>query len=175
MVGSMVPTSRANPTRPPAHRNEPIHLSSRPDHRYAPTMATNKTQPTEASIEDYLEARGSEEQRADCRALMAILQRVTKQKPKMWGPSIVGYGSYRYTYDSGRSGKACLAGFAIRGKELVVYVFAESEAQRALLAKLGKHRIGKSCLYFKRLSDLDSSVLEAIVAGSVAEIKRQYG
>lgn len=137
-------------------------------------MAENKTQPTAASVEDYLAARGTEEQRADCRALMAILKRVTKQKPTMWGPSIVGYGSYRYTYESGRTGEACLTGFAIRGKELVVYLMAEGPSER-LLTKLGKHRIGKSCLYFKRLSDLDSAVLEQLVANSVADLKRRHG
>jgi len=82
----------------------------------------------------------------------------------MWGPSIVGYGSYTYRYESGRSGEACLTGFAVRGKELVVYLVAESPEQVALLAKLGKHKIGKSCLYFKRLADLDAKILEALIA-----------
>jgi hypothetical protein len=92
----------------------------------------------------------------------------------MWGPSIVGYGSYTYTYESGRSGDACLTGFAVRGKELVVYVMAENPGQVDLLAKLGKHKMGKSCLHVKRLADLDIKVLEALIAGSVAEAKRRY-
>jgi hypothetical protein len=92
----------------------------------------------------------------------------------MWGPSIVGYGAYTYTYESGHSGTACLVGFAVRGKELVIYLLAESPAQRALLAKLGRHKMGKSCLYIKRLSDLDPKVLEALITGSVAELKRRY-
>jgi len=103
-----------------------------------------------------------------------MCKRVTKQQPKMWGPSIVGYGSYTYTYESGHSGQACLAGFAIRGKELVVYLSAENPGQVELLAKLGKHKMGKACLYFKRLADLDATVLEALIAGSVAEVKRRY-
>jgi hypothetical protein len=86
----------------------------------------------------------------------------------------VGYGSYKYTYESGHSGEACLAGFAIRGKELVVYVFAESREQVELLTRLGKHKMGKSCLHFKRLSDLNPTVLEALIAGSVAEVKRRH-
>ena len=113
-------------------------------------------------------------QLADCKAIMAMCKRVTKQQPRMWGPSIVGYGSYNYTYESGRSGEACLAAFAIRGKDLVVYLMAETPQQVARLAKLGKHKMGKSCLYFKRLADLDVKVLEALIAGSVAEARRRY-
>ena len=106
---------------------------------------------------------------------MSIFKTVTGQPPKMWGPSIVGYGSYRYTYESGRTGEMCVAGFAIRGRELVVYLLAEGKEQEALRSKLGKHKMGKSCLYFKRLADLDTSVLEQLVANSVAEIRRRYG
>lgn len=105
----------------------------------------------------------------------SLLERVTRQQPKMWGPSIVGYGRYRYTYDSGRTGEAPVAGFAIRGREIVVYLFMEGEAQRTLLSRLGEHRLGKVCLYFKRLSDLDYLVLEKLVANSVAEVRRRYG
>ena len=137
-------------------------------------MAKTKTKPTGASVDEYLASRASPEQLADCKAIMAMCKRVTKQQPKMWGPSIVGYGSYTYTYESGRSGDACLAAFAVRGKDLVVYVLAENLEQRKLLAKLGKHKIGKSCLYFRRLADLDPKVLEAIIAGSVAEVRRRY-
>jgi hypothetical protein len=100
---------------------------------------------------------------------MALFEKVTQDSAKMWGPSIVGYGSYRYTYESGRTGEASLAGFAIRGRQLVVYLVAEGDRQKFLLSKLGKHNIGKSCLYFKKLADLDPSVLEQLVAGSVAE------
>lgn len=138
-------------------------------------MAENKTKPTDASVDDYIASRASEQQHADCRNLMALLERVTQQPPKMWGPSIVGYGSYRYTYASGRTGEAPLAGFAIRGRELVLYITAEGEAQSQLLSRLGKHRMGKSCLYFKRLADLDDSVLEQLVTNSVAEGEQRCG
>jgi hypothetical protein len=140
-----------------------------------PPMAENKTKPTGASVEDNIAARGSEQQRADCRELMALLKKATHQPPRMWGPSIVGFGSYRYTYESGRTGEAPLAGFAIRGRELVIYLVARQDEQKALLSKLGPHKMGKSCLYFKRLADLDRSVLEKLVAASVAEVKRRYG
>jgi hypothetical protein len=138
-------------------------------------MAETKTRPTDAGVDAYLASKANPEQLADCQAIMAMCKQVTGQPPKMWGPSIVGYGSYTYRYDSGRTGDACLVGFAVRGKELVVYLLAENAAQIDLLAKLGKHRMGKSCLYFKRLADLDVKVLEALIAGSVAEIERRYG
>ena len=138
-------------------------------------MAQTKTKATNASIDAYLASRASPEQLADCKAIMAMLRKVTKQQPKMWGPSIVGYGSYQYTYESGRTGEAPLAGFAIRGRELVLYVFAEGEQQQSLLARLGKHKMGKACLYFKQLADLDKAVLEKIVVGSIAEVRRRYG
>ncbi len=137
-------------------------------------MAETKTKPTNASINAYLASRASPEQLTDCKAIMAMCKRVTKQQPKMWGPSIVGYGSYTYTYESGHTGDACLTGFAVRGKELVVYLIVENPEQAERLAKLGKHKMGKSCLYFKRLADLDVKVLEALIAGSVAEVKRRY-
>jgi hypothetical protein len=138
-------------------------------------MAENKTKPTDASVDDYIASRANAQQQADCRELMALFKRVTRQKPRMWGPSIVGYGSYRYAYESGRTGEAPLAAFAIRGRELVVYVLAEGREQRALLSKLGKHKLGKVCLYFKRLADLDRSVLEKLVVGSIAEVRRRDG
>ena len=88
---------------------------------------------------------------------------------------MVGYGSYCYTYESGRTGETPLAAFALRGREIVIYILAEGETQRLLLSKLGKHRMGKVCLYFKRLSDLDYSVLKKLVTNSVAEVKRRHG
>jgi hypothetical protein len=137
-------------------------------------MAEAKTKPTAASVDEALAARARPDQLADCKALMALFKRVTKQAPKMWGPSIVGYGSYSYRYESGRTGEFCATGFAVRGRELVVYLVADSPEQPDLLARLGPHKIGKSCLYFKRLADLDLKVLEALVAASVAEVKRRH-
>jgi len=102
-------------------------------------------------------------------------KKVTRHSPRMWGPSIVGYGSCRYTYESGRTGEMPLASFAIRGRELVVYLVAEGEEQKSLLSRLGKHRMGKSCLHFRQLADLDRSALEKLVAVSVADVKRRYG
>jgi hypothetical protein len=134
----------------------------------------NKTLPTNASVDEYIASRASAEQALDCRTLIALCERVTGEPPRMWGPSIVGFGVYRYTYASGHGGEMPLVGFAIRGRELVVYVSAESEAQRARLAQLGRHRMGKSCLYLRRLADLDVGVFEAIVVDSVAGVRARW-
>src|SRR5688572_12652534 len=139
-----------------------------------PPMAETRTKPTGASVDAYLASRATPEQLADCKGIMAMCKRVTKQQPKMWGPSMVGYGSYTYKYESGHSGDAFLTGFAVRGNELVVYLTAEKPEQVALLARLGKHRMTKSCLYFTRLADLDVKVLEALIGGSVADVRRRY-
>lgn len=136
---------------------------------------TQKTKPTPASIDDYLASRASAEQLTDARALIALLRRVSGETPKMWGPSIVGFGSYRYPLAGGKSGESCATGFAIRGREFVVYLVAEGPRQAELLGKLGQHKIGKACLYFKRLADLDAKVLEQLVAGSLAEVRRRHG
>ena len=138
-------------------------------------MAENKTKPTDASVEDYIASRANAQQRTDCRELMVLFKKVTRHSPRVWGPSIVGYGSYRYTYESGRTGEAPLAGFAIRGRELVVYLVAEGEEQRSLLSKLGKHKMGKSCLSVRRLSDVDLGVLEALVVDSVRDARQRWG
>jgi hypothetical protein len=138
-------------------------------------MAENKTKPTDASVDDYIASKANAQQRADCRELMALFRKMTRQTPRMWGPGIVGYGSIRYTYASGRSGEVPLACFAIRGRDLVIYVTAEGRKQKSLLSKLGKHTMGKSCLRFRQLADLDQAVLEKLVAGSIAEFTRRYG
>ena len=138
-------------------------------------MAENKTKPTTASVSGYIASRASEQQSADCKKLMALLKRITRKTPKMWGPSIVGYGNYTYTYETGRSGEMPLVGFAIRGREIVIYLVAEGKDQAALLSKLGKHKMSKACLYFKELADLDLKVLEKLVTDSIADVKRRYG
>ena len=137
-------------------------------------MAENKTKATDASVVAYIDSRANDIQADDCRALITLFSRLTKHPPKMWGPSIVGFGSYRYTYESGRTGEAPLAGFAIRGRELVVYLDCE-DGDKSLLHELGKHKMGKSCLYFKQMADLDVSILEQLVVNSMASVKRRFG
>lgn len=137
-------------------------------------MPENKTQPTTASVEDYLAERGTTEQIADAISLIALLEQLTGCPPVLWGPSIVGFGRYRYTYASGHSGERCRTGFAIRGRDLVLYLLGSGPGHAALLARLGKHRMSKSCLYFKRLADLDIAVLEQLITLSLADLSRRY-
>jgi hypothetical protein len=138
-------------------------------------MAENKTKPTGASVKDYIASRANEQQRSDCRELMMLFRKITRRPPRMWGPSIVGYGCYRWTYESGRTSEVPLAAFAIRGRELVVYLVPEADGQKSLLSRLGKHKMGKSCLYFKQLADLDKSVLKQLATNSIVEMRRRYG
>lgn len=138
-------------------------------------MAENKTKATDASVDAYIAAQPDEARRNDCRTLVALMEKVTGQPPVMWGTSIVGFGRYHYKYDSGREGDSCLTGFASRKGDLSIYLVAPGRDQAALLARLGKHKMGKACLYVRRLDGVDLSVLERLVAGSVAEIERLYG
>ena len=138
-------------------------------------MAKTKTKITKVSPADFVAKVPNETRRKDAETLLKLFGKVTGWKPKMWGPSIVGYGSCRYTYESGRTGEMFLAGFAIRGRELVVYLVPEGREQEALLSKLGKHKMGKSCLYFKRLADLDKTILQELVANSMLDVTRRYG
>ena len=137
-------------------------------------MSELKTKPTNVSAESHIAAITNEEQRSDAQKLVALMRRVTRQKPVMWGPSIVGFGSYHYKYASGHEGDSALTGFAVRGRELVVYIAQGFEGRDALLAKLGKHRTGKVCVYIRRLADIDLKILETLVARSIADTKRRY-
>ncbi len=137
-------------------------------------MAELKTKQTDASVEAYLNAIEDVQRRSDCRAIADIMRRVTKHEPKMWGSSIVGFGSYHYRYASGHEGDACLAGFSSRKAEISLYLMPGLDAKQTLLAALGKHKAGKGCLYVKRLSDIDVRVLEKLIRESVAELRRRY-
>lgn len=138
-------------------------------------MAENKTQATEASVESYIRGIGDEARRADCQAMVELMSKATKFEPVMWGSSIVGFGSYHYKYESGREGSMCLVGFSARKGDISVYLTASSPGQQLLLAKLGKFKMAKACLYIRRLSDVDPQVLAQLVVGSAAEIQRRYG
>ena len=138
-------------------------------------MAENKTKPTGASVQSYLSSIADETRRKDCAALAKLMTQATKQPPKMWGTSIVGFGSYHYKYASGHEGDTCLTGFASRKSDISVYIMGSFPGHDELLAKLGKHKMGKACLYIRKLSDVDLRVLEKLIVGSVAETKRRHG
>jgi hypothetical protein len=134
-------------------------------------MADNKTKPTEVSVAAFIDALTDETRRTDAKALVKLMQGATGEKPKMWGPSIIGFGSHHYKYESGREGDTPLAGFSPRKAATVVYGMTGFVDSEALLAKLGKHTTGGGCLYIKRLADVDRNVLQELVSKSVA-VKR---
>jgi Domain of unknown function (DU1801) len=131
-------------------------------------MADNKTKPTKLSVAEFIEAVADETRRAEARTLVKLMQTATGEKPKMWGPSIIGFGSHHYRYESGREGDMPLVAFSPRKPALVLYGLMGAGDSAALLAGLGKHTTGKGCLYIRKLADIDSKVLEALVIQSVA-------
>ena len=137
-----------------------------------------KTRATEAGVADFIAAIPDTRRREEAALVDAMHRRVTGLEPRMWGPSIIGYGSYNYVYDSGRSGTMCRAGFSPRKTAMTLYLMGhyldrQPEAD-ALLAKLGKHKTGKSCLYVNKLADVDLAVLEQLVALSWDVMNARY-
>lgn len=136
--------------------------------------AEAKTKPADASVADYIDAIADPGRADDCRALVRLMTRLTKKKPVMWGPSIVGFDSYHYRYESGREGDSCLMGFSSRKSEIAIYVVAGFDGTEQTLARLGKHKTAKACLYVKRLADIDLKVLESLLRHSASEIRRRH-
>ena len=134
-------------------------------------MAELKTKATQASVSEFLNAVEDDERRKDCKTVAKIMQKATGAKPKMWGPSIIGFGDHHYKYASGRELDWFLTGFSPRKKDLTLYIMPGFARYNDLMASLGKHSTGKSCLYIKRLSDVDTNVLEKLVTESVEHMK----
>lgn len=128
-------------------------------------MADNKTKPTKLNVSTFIDAITDPSRRSDAKALVKLMQKAAGEKPKMWGPSIIGFGSYHYTYDSGREGDMPVVAFSPRKAATVLYGLSDYEA---LLPKLGKHTRGKGCVYIKKLADVDLKVLETMAAKAVA-------
>jgi len=137
-------------------------------------MADNKTKPTKLSVAAFIDGLTDQTRRADAKALVKLMQSATGEKPKMWGPSIIGFGSYHYKYDSGREGDMPIAGFSPRKAATVLYIMTGFSTSEALLAKLGKHTTGKACLYIKKLGDVDQKVLESLIVKSVAAMRARH-
>lgn len=136
-------------------------------------MAELKTRPTAQDVETFLACVADERQRGDSRTLVGLMRRVTGAEPVMWGPTIVGFGRYRYRYASGREGDWFVVGFAPRKSDLSIYIMAGFSQYPELLARLGRHKTGKACLYVKRLADVDPVVLEELIRRSVEHVSRQ--
>jgi hypothetical protein len=142
-------------------------------------MAETKTKPGTESAPAFIKAIEDEGRRADAKTLVAMMTRVTGEKPKIWGGSIVGFGTYHYKYATGTEGDSALVGFAPRRGEFSIYLTGtyfpeQGNAREALLKRLGKHRMGKACLYVKRLDDIDIDVLEKLVEMSASALKAHY-
>ena len=133
-------------------------------------MAELKTKKTSASVGAFLDAVPDATTRKDCRTLVQMMKKATKAQPKMWGPSIVGFGDYRYKYESGREGDWFRAGFSPRKNALTLYVMSGFPKHAELMSKLGKHKTGKGCLYIKQLADVDMRVLEQLIERSVKSL-----
>ena len=132
-------------------------------------MAENKTRPTKVSVASFLNAIESDAKRKDARRIAKLFRDISAKKPTMWGPTIIGYGSYHYRYESGREGKWFLTGFSPRKQSLTLYIMPGVEKFGPLLKRLGKHKTGRSCLYINKLADVDMKVLRELVRKSVTK------
>jgi len=137
-------------------------------------MSGNKATPNASSVSTFVDAIADSGRRADAKLLIALMKDATGEAPKMWGPAIIGFGSYHYIYESGREGDAPLLGFSPRKAATVLYLHLGLGDSDAELSKLGKHTTGKGCLYIKRLADVDQKVLEKIIVKSVARTRKKY-
>ena len=137
-------------------------------------MTKNKTVPNDLSVGEFLDNIEKPEKKADAYRLLEMMETITGENPVMWGPSIVGFGSYHYKYDSGREGDMLLTGFSPRAQNFSLYIGASSERNKPFLERLGKHTIGKSCLYIKKLSDVDIEVLRELIESSYEHYKNKY-
>ncbi len=133
----------------------------------------NKTHATAASVDAFIDKQAKEEVRDDCRTLMKLMHELTGTEPYMYGPTIVGYGNYHYKYASGHEGDAPLLAFSPRKPELVIYLYQEVVGPE-LMAKLGKHKATKGCVYIKRLADIDLKVLKTLFQKSIVAVKKAY-
>ena len=137
--------------------------------------AENKTRPTTASVTAFIDAVENETRKRDAKTLLDMMKKITGEKPKMWGPSIIGFGKYQYKYDSGREGDMLNVGFSPRKANLALYVMGSIAEDDPLRDKLGKYKTGKSCLYINKLEDVDLKVLERLVAKSYRTTRKKYG
>jgi hypothetical protein len=135
-------------------------------------MAELKTKANEASVEAFLSGIPDEKKRTDASAILELMQEVTKEPPKMWGDSIVGFGNYHYKYASGHEGNSCLTGFSPRKQDLTIYINTGFEAHQELMEQLGKYKTGKVCLYVKKLEDIKLPVLKKLVKASFTAMKK---
>jgi len=137
-------------------------------------MAESKTRPTKTSVTAFINGIEDKQKRMDAKKVAAIMREATGSRAKMWGTNIVGFGRYHYKYASGREGDFMITGFSPRKQALTVYIMPGFGNFKSLMSKLGKHKTGRSCLYIKRLSDIDESVLKRLIVASVKHMQKKY-
>ena len=137
-------------------------------------MAENKTREMATPVGDFIDSVDDEQKRSDCLELLAMMQKITGREPRMWGSSMVGFGTYHYRYESGREGDSFLTGFSPRKAALAVYIMPGFKPYAELLEQLGRHKTGKSCLYLRNLDAIDRKVLEQLVRQSVRDMRKKY-
>src|SRR6266513_372901 len=137
-------------------------------------MAENKTTPTKLSVAAFIDALPDQTRRADAKTLVKLMQSAAGEKPKMWGPSIIGFGSYHYKYDSGHEGDAALVGFSPRKSKISLYLMMEETRREELLNQFGKHTVGKACVYVNKVADIDVEVLQTLISETVAHTQKLY-
>ncbi len=137
-------------------------------------MSQNKTQPTDENVLAFLNAVEHDQKRADSFEILEMMRELSGEEPKMWGPSIIGFGTYHYKYDSGREGDFLRIGFSPRKQNISLYFMTGSERDQHLIKKLGKYKTGKSCLYIKKLADVDQNVLREMIISSLAVMDEKY-
>lgn len=135
---------------------------------------SNKTQPTQRSVVDFLAQLENDLQRADCEVLVRLMQEESGEEPVLWGSTIVGFGQYHYRYSSGREGDFMRVGFSPRKDSLSIYIIPGFASYTSLLAQLGKHKMGKSCLYIKRLEEVDTKALQHLIRQSLQDMRQLY-
>ena len=137
-------------------------------------MAENKTVPTGLSVDDYINAIEHPQRKEDCLALLELMKTLTGKEPKMWGTSMVGFGTYHYKYESGREGEMLCTGFSNRTQAITIYMAQGYEREKELLETVGKHKRSKGCFYIKRLSDVDIDVLSTLILESLKVVEKHY-
>ena len=137
-------------------------------------MKENKTKVTEASVEDYISSIEDEARRKDCEVLAKLMAEASHEQPKMWGSSIVGFGSYHYKYESGHEGDAPLVGFSPRKAEFAIYLTSQFDNREELLKQFGKYKSAKACIYFKKMEDINVDVFKKMISNSLKYYKAKY-
>ncbi len=167
-------TARKTPARKPGKKTVKKSVKAGPTKKKARKKAENKTKPTKQSVSAFIKAVENDTRRRDATTVLAMMKKITGERAKMWGPSIIGFGEYHYKYESGREGDMLNVGFSPRKANMVLYVLGSLKENDPLFSKLGKFKRGRACLYVNKLDDVDLNVLEKVIAKSYKTTKKNW-